>query len=169
MTPATVPSRPSLRVAFYGRVACDTDGTAMTTIASQYEQCRRALPPDAILAIFYDIGSDSAFRRHPGRLTVGDRRLPRDGGLEDLLAEAARPSRRFDHLVACSPDRLSRRMEHMRDLLNRLRLARVQPLFPVADGPAAAYPTDVIDLICGATPRRAETGSRRAGRRGGAR
>jgi Resolvase, N terminal domain len=120
----------ALRVAFYGRVACDGDGTAATAIARQYEQCRRALPPGAITAVFYDIGSHPGVRRRPGQLRLDGLTLRRDGGLNDLLAEAGRPSRRFDQIVTYGPDRLSRDMRRAWELLNRLAVAGVECLFP---------------------------------------
>jgi hypothetical protein len=122
-----------LRVAFYGRVACDADGTAMTAIARQYEDCRRALPPEAITAVFYDVGCFPAGRRHPGRLTIGDQSLRRDGGLHDLLVQARIPTRRFDQLITDGPDALSRNMERGSGLLIDLDRAGIEYLFPVGN------------------------------------
>jgi len=132
MTLANVPHR-ELRVAFYGRAAFDADDTAMPSIARQYEQCRRVLPPGAITAIFYDIGSYPTFRRPPGSLPVGDQTMRRDGGLDTLLFEAARAPRRFDQLITYSPDRLSRDTGTAYDLMHRLQRAGVQHLFPIGD------------------------------------
>ncbi len=132
-----------LRVAFYGRVACDSDDTAMTTIARQYEQCRRALPPGAITAIFYDIGSYPALRRRPGRLTVGDQRLRRDGGLDDLLGAAEGQPRRFDHLITCGPEILTRDTGRASTLLTRLTVAGIGYLFPVGGGTQRATQLDL--------------------------
>jgi hypothetical protein len=133
-----------LRVAFYGRVACDTDRTAMTTIARQYEQCRHALPPGAITAIFYDIGSHPAVRRRPGQLTVGDQNLHRGGGLDDLLAQAEGRPRRFDQLITYGPDRLSRDMRRAWELMHRLTLVDVECLFPFGDTVESARPNLTI-------------------------
>ncbi len=156
-----------LRVAFYGRVACDTDRTAMTTIARQYEQCRRALPPGAITAIFYDIGSHPAVRRRPGQLTIGDQKLHRDGGLGDLLGEAEGQPRRFDQLITCGPDVLSRDTGWASKLLTRLTVAGVDYLFPVGGGTQRATQLDLaIMRLVAATGteiwlRVAEDGDRR--------
>jgi hypothetical protein len=126
---------PSLRFAFYGRVACDADDTAMTNLARQYERCERAVPPGAIVAVFYDIGAGSAFHRRPGPLTVGGRVLRRDGGIGDLLTESQHLSRRYDFVTACDPWRLSRDVHQVRTLLDRLRQSHIRILFPdVAEG-----------------------------------
>jgi site-specific DNA recombinase len=83
-------------------------------LAHQLGAARRALPPAyTIVATFYDIGS--------GRLTPQERgigrsglelSLPREGGLGDLLAEAARPDRRF-HAVVCTSIESIARLSHL--------------------------------------------------------
>jgi hypothetical protein len=73
------------------------------SIPRQLQNCRRALPPNAVIvAFFWDIES--------GRKEIDDRgtgahekfeiAVPRDGGLPELLAEAKRKDRRFDAVTA---------------------------------------------------------------------
>jgi hypothetical protein len=141
MTIDTAPGHPRLRVAFYGRVAHDSDHT----LTQQYEQCRRALPSGTIAAVFYDVGP-SGKRGTPtfDRLTVGGVHARRDSELDDLLAEAIHRERRFDYLTASDPFRLSRNPSQAIQLLRRLRSVRIQPLFPhVAD---TGHPADLLDL-----------------------
>ena len=158
------PSRP-LRIAFYGRVARDDDG-AEEQLARQYERCRRALPPGSITAVFYDVGpSDAGSKPAFDRLFIGGVHARRDGGLDDLLAEAVRERRRFDYLTASDPFRLSRNPGRANELLHRLRLARVQPLFPLVAG--TAHTADAIDLLLSAVP--AGNRARITRRAGGAR
>jgi site-specific DNA recombinase len=166
MTVTNMPGHPKLRVAFYGRVARDDDGSAMTTMAEQYERCRHALPPGAITAVFYDVGTYPGFRRHPGRLRIGGQTVRREGGLDDLLAEAQRRSRRYDYLSACDPFRLSRDHRRLRDLLDRLDRAEVHPLFPDLGLPAVP-PVDVVDLFVAVWPVLGSESWRKRTQRGG--
>ncbi|MEH1127346.1 hypothetical protein [Micromonospora sp. CPCC 206061] len=135
---------PTPAVAFYGRVAHDSDHTE-EQLTQQYEQCRRALPPGTITAVFYDVDPSGT----PGtptfdRLTIGGVHARRDSELDDLLAEAIHRERRFDYLTASDPFRPSRNPGQAIQLLRRLRSARIQPLFPhVAD---TGCPADLLDL-----------------------
>jgi hypothetical protein len=141
MTVANVPC-PSLRVAFYGRVACDADGTALTHLAHQYEQCRSVLPPDAITAILYDIGKPA--NRCPWSFTIGDQRVNRSGSLDDLLTEATNPARRFDQLITYGPDRHSPDMRRADEVLRRLTAAGVEYLIPTG---ATVEPGRPVGLV----------------------
>ena len=115
----------------------------MPIIARQYEQCRGTLPPGAITAIFYDIGAHPAVRRRPGQLTIGDQRLHRDGGLDDLLGAAEGQPRRFDHLITCGPDILSRDTGRASTLLTRLTGGGIGYLLPVGGGTQHATQLDL--------------------------
>jgi hypothetical protein len=142
------PGRPPLRVAFYGRLGCDSDDTELSLVR-QYEQCRRVLPPQSLTAVFYDVGSGPVNRPHPApaRLTIrAGVDAVRDGGLADLLAEATSANRRFDCLITCGPDRVSRDSQRAVELMNELERATVPCLFPEGDGqiltPCPAWPLD---------------------------
>lgn len=113
-----------LRVAFYGRCASDDPDDASNSLAWQYDSCLRVLPPHAIVALFYDIGTppaNSTLERLP--LLTGGR--PRAGGIAELVAEAATPDRRFDHVITESPERLSRRTHVAASLLHHFAVHRV--------------------------------------------
>ena len=138
-----------MRVGFYGRVAHD-DRTAPDEIDRQYERCKRAVPPGAIVAVFYDIGpAHSPFRRlsEPHRSGLS---LRRDGGIGELLTESRDATRRFDSVAACDPFRLSRDVNQRRTLLQRLREDGVDVFFAdlgiyASDWPDPLFhPTDPV-------------------------
>ncbi|MEV5413165.1 recombinase family protein [Thermopolyspora sp. NPDC052614] len=105
--------RGPLLCAFLGRTSTEDKQDPTLSIPRQLQASRAALPDQAIIvAHFYDVESgrkDLAARGH-GR---GHERfsipVPRDGGVADLLAEAARPDRRFDAVICESIDRIARR------------------------------------------------------------
>ena len=150
MSLATTPGRPPLRVAFYGRVASDSDDTELS-LARQYEQCLRALPPGSISAVFCEVGpSETGSKPAFDRITVRAGYARRGGGLDHLLAEAFREDRRFDYLTASDPFRLSRNSGRTNELLRRLRSVSVRPLVPL--GYATAYTTDAVNPLLSAIP-----------------
>ena len=68
-----------------------------------------------IVAHFYDIESgrkDLAARGRSDAHEMVSIPIHRDGGITDLLAEAERPDRRFDHVICESIDRIARRTVH---------------------------------------------------------
>jgi hypothetical protein len=54
-----------------------------------------------------------------------DLRIPRDGGITDLLAEARRPGRRFDAVICESIDRIARRTYYGAKIEHELEQAGV--------------------------------------------
>jgi hypothetical protein len=64
--------------------------------------------------------------------------IPRDGGLQGLLAEAERPDRRFDVVICGGIDRISRRTYYGALVEHRLEQAGVQLL--AADEPFSLDP-----------------------------
>jgi DNA invertase Pin-like site-specific DNA recombinase len=65
-----------------------------------------------IVAHFYDVESGRKDLDKRGYSTAHERfdiRIPRDGGIQDLLSEARRPDRRFDAVICESIDRVARR------------------------------------------------------------
>jgi hypothetical protein len=93
------------------------------SISRQYGNCERALLPDMqITLVFYDIetsrkelgqrGSSTSWRKF-------DIPIRRDGGIDDLLAEATSPDRRFDVVICGSAastatgHRRPRRVRHL--------------------------------------------------------
>jgi hypothetical protein len=53
-------------------------------------------------AVFYDLAPPAATNLGADRLLSGQTRLPRDGGMTELLTEAISPGRRFNHLITAS-------------------------------------------------------------------
>lgn len=104
--PAMVP------VAWAARVSDEEAQDPTLSLPRQLARARAALPAGfVIVAFFFDVES--------GRLELDQRgqdaayaqfniNIPRDGGINELLAEARRPDRRFVAVVCESIDRISR-------------------------------------------------------------
>jgi site-specific DNA recombinase len=110
--------RDEVRVAFLGRTSTDDQQDPRQSVMRQLENSRVAIPESwVIVAHFYDVESGRLELNARGQRTDYDRYdipVPRDGGVTDLLAEAAHPGRRFDVVICesvsrvlCSP-RMSR-------------------------------------------------------------
>jgi site-specific DNA recombinase len=130
-------SQGPLRVAVAARTSTEDQQDPTLSIPRQVHNCRAALPDNAaITCYFYDIesGRKDLASRGKGR---GHERfsipVPRDGGLQDLLAEAARPDRRFDAVICESIDRIARRTYIATLIENQLEQAGV--LLLAADEP----------------------------------
>jgi site-specific DNA recombinase len=138
---ATVPTAADpfdgLRVAWCGRTSTDDVQDPTLSLPRQLDNSRTALPAGAVIvAHFYDIESGRKNLEDRGRGTAHEQfhiPIPRDGGIQDLLAEAARPSRRFDAVVCESIDRISRRTFYGTKIEHELEQSGV-PLF-AADEP----------------------------------
>ncbi|WP_460696639.1 recombinase family protein [Nocardia thraciensis] len=90
----------------------------------------------AITAAFWDVESgrmDLDDRGHSASHEQFDISVPRDGGIQDLLAEAERPDRRFDYVMCESIERIARRTHTGTDIEHRLERAGVRLL--AADEP----------------------------------
>lgn len=82
-------ARATVRVAFYSRVGRDSDpGTTNQSLGHQNQRCIDALPPDAIIAVFHDVGSPGHPRSAPPGIGLG--RVRRNSDLQALLDEALR-------------------------------------------------------------------------------
>jgi site-specific DNA recombinase len=125
--------RGEVRVAFVGRTSTEDQQDPRQSLLRQLERSRTALPAAwVIVCHFYDVES--------GRLELADRGhgvgieerfdipIPRDGGLADLLAEAAHPNRRFDVVICETMSRLARRMYENLSVERELERAGV-PVF----------------------------------------
>ncbi|GAA3744748.1 recombinase family protein [Salinactinospora qingdaonensis] len=135
-----------LRVAFAGRTSTDDRQDPTLSIPRQLTSSRSNLPEQAaIVAHFYDVES--------GRTELGLRGqgraheemsipVPRDGGITDLLEEAARSDRRFDAVICESIDRIARRtylgtqIEYRLEQLGVMLFASGEPI--VASGERAS-------------------------------
>ncbi len=127
-----------LRVAWCGRTSTEDLQDPTLSLPRQLDNSRTALPPGAlVVAHFYDIESGRKNLEDRGHGTAHERftiPIPRDGGLQDLLAEAARDQRRFDAVICESIDRISRRtfygtkIEHELEQLGVALFAADEPI-----------------------------------------
>ncbi|WP_084655434.1 recombinase family protein [Nocardia altamirensis] len=125
------------RVAFVGRTSTADLQDPTLSIPRQHSACEFALPDSAtIVAYFYDIESGRKELAARGRSAAHDQfdiPVPRDGGIQDLLAEAETPDRRFDYAICESIERISRRTYSGTSIEHRLEEAGVRLL--AADEP----------------------------------
>ena len=116
VAPVPTPSSPyaiGLRLAWWGRVSTEDQQDPTLSLPRQLHNSRSALPPGAlIVAHYYDVESgrkDLALRGYSHAHERFDIPIPRDGGIQDLLAEARNPTRRFDAVICESIERVARR------------------------------------------------------------
>ena len=105
--------RDEVRVAFLGRTSTEDQQDPRQSILRQLGGSKTALPESwVIVAHFYDVESGRMELERRGRGEDYDRfdiPIARDGGISDLLEEAARPDRRFDVVICESIARVARR------------------------------------------------------------
>src|ERR1700728_3496528 len=129
---STAPAEP-VPVAFIGRTSTLTLQDPAASLRRQVRECQAKLPPGwYIAAWFWDIesgglptdqrGHGSAHEQFAG---IG---IPRDGGLSDLLAEAASPVPRFAAVICEDIERSGRDTYYALQLEKQLTLAGI-PLF----------------------------------------
>jgi len=137
--PVTPPPAEPVPVAVYCRTSTLALQDPVASVRRQLRSCEQWLPPGwFIAAVFSDVesgGTDLDRRGHgDGWRVLTDAGLPRDGGIADLLSEAASPTPRF---VAALVEDIER---SARDMLSSLGLekqlsAQGIPLF-ATDEPA---------------------------------
>lgn len=134
LAPAVVLNEPSIiRVAFIGRTSTYDQQDPTLSLPRQFRNCLDALPDNAtITAHFYDIESgrkEAEVRSGSRAHEMFDIDIPRDGGIQELLDEAARPGRRFDVVICEDISRIARRtyigtqIEHQLEQLGVLLVA----------------------------------------------
>ncbi len=121
-TAAAVPAEP-VPVAFIGRTSTLTLQDPRASLNRQLRAARDWLPPGWFLAaIYWDIesGGIDLEQRSQGQAykEFTDAGLPRDGGMADLLREAASPAPRFAAVICEDIERSGR------DMFNALRLEK---------------------------------------------
>ncbi|WP_084525876.1 recombinase family protein [Nocardia vaccinii] len=125
------------RIAFAGRTSTADLQDPTLSIPRQYSNCQLATPDGgAITASFWDVESgrkELADRGHTTNHEQFDIPVPRDGGIQELLAEAERPDRRFDYVLCESIERIARRTHTGTGIEHRLERAGVRLL--AADEP----------------------------------
>jgi site-specific DNA recombinase len=119
----------ALRLAWVGRTSTYDQQDPSLSLPRQLASSREALPPSwVIVAHFYDVESGRLDLDARGQGTAHqafDLRIPRDGGIPDLLAEARRPNRRFDAVICESIDRIARRTYYGAKIEHELEQAGV--------------------------------------------
>ena len=102
-----------LRIAWWGRVSTEDQQDPTLSLPRQLHNSRAVLPAGAtIVAHFFDVESgrkDLDARGYSKAHERFDIPIPRDGGIQDLLAEAHRADRRFDAVICESIERVARR------------------------------------------------------------
>ena len=124
-TPTAAP-----RYAWYGRVSTEDEQDPTLSFPRQLQNAERQVAEAGgrIVAHYYDIesGTRSYAARGSGGLAGFDIPIPRDGGLQDLLADAARRPARFDRVIVESISRLSRNSSVAFRVEDELRQAGVR-------------------------------------------
>ena len=127
---AAVTAAPALiPVAFLGRTSTDDQQDPVGSLLRQLRISQEALPEGCVIvAYFYDVESGRKDLDVRGR---GDRHerlaipIPRDGGIHDLLKEAASPNRRFQAVICEQIDRIARRTYYGTLVEHQLQSANV--------------------------------------------
>ncbi len=124
--------RDEVRVAVLARTSTEDQQDPRQSLMRQVGNCRSALPESwAIVAVFFDVESGRMELDQRGKGTDYERfdiPIPRDGGIADLLDEAAHPNRRFDVVICESISRVARRAYEGLSVERELERADV-PLF----------------------------------------
>ncbi len=143
---------------FVGRTSTDDRQDPTLSLPRQLGNCQKALAASpenvVIVAHFYDVESgrkDLEARGHGSAHEQFTIPIPRDGGLADMLTEAASPERRFELVICESIDRIGRRTVYATRIEHELQRHGVRLL--AADEP--------IDLARSATPRATNVLTRR--------
>ena len=118
------------RYAWFGRVSTDDEQDPTLSFPRQLDNAERQVAESGgrIVAHYYDIesGTRAYDARGSGGLTGFDIPILRDGGLKDLLADAARRPARFDRVIVESISRLSRNSSVAFRVEDELRTAGVR-------------------------------------------
>src|SRR2546421_979329 len=106
-------SQATVPVAWLGRTSTEDAQDPTLSLPRQLRNARAALPPGwVIVAHFYDVESGRKDLDARGHGTAHQQfaiPIPRDGGIADLLEEAATPNRRFAAVICESIERVARR------------------------------------------------------------
>ncbi|MDQ1307208.1 MAG: site-specific recombinase [Actinomycetota bacterium] len=126
-----------VRAAFAARVSTDDQQDPTLSLPRQLASCQKSLPDGmVIVAHFFDIESGRTVLDLRGQGHAHDKfdiPIHRDGSIDDLLAEAQRPDRRFDVVICESVDRIARityygtKIEHELEQVGVLLLASDEP------------------------------------------
>src|SRR5579875_3109293 len=125
---------PALPVAFSGRTSTEELQDPVASLRRQARLCKEKLPPGMFIAAYYwdiesggldidDRGHGTSYEKYMQRIGI-----PRDGGLADLLTEAASPHPRFAAVICEDIERSGRDTFYALKLEKELTLAGI-PLF----------------------------------------
>jgi site-specific DNA recombinase len=107
------PTTAVTRIALLARTSTEDQQDPTISIPRQLRTCQNVLPDGAmIVAYFYDVESGRKDLAERGRSRSHELMaipIPRDGGIQDLLAEAESGQARFDAVICESVDRIARR------------------------------------------------------------
>ena len=116
-------------VAFLGRTSTDDQQDPVGSLLRQLRISQEALPEGCVIvAYFYDVESGRKDLDARGRGNLHKRLaipIPRDGGIHDLLKEAASPNRRFQAVICEQIDRIARRTYYGTLVEHQLQSANV--------------------------------------------
>lgn len=101
-----------ITLAWYGRLSTEDEQDPSLSFPRQIDACLRAVGDRGRLAAFFfdvESGLKALAQRGAGRTEDFGLEIHRDGGLQELLAEAERPDRRFEAVIVESIDRLARK------------------------------------------------------------
>src|SRR3954451_25342426 len=106
--------RGEVRVAGPGRTSTEEQQDPRQSLIRQIGACRTALPESwVVVGHFYNVETGGMALTERGRATDVHEKFgtpfPRDGGITDLLEEAASPNRRFDVVICESISRVAPR------------------------------------------------------------
>ncbi len=128
--PVTTPAGPTPRYAWYGRVSTEDEQDPTLSFPRQLQNAERQVAESGgrIVCHYYDIesGTRAYAARGSGGLAGFEIPIPRDGGLQDLLADAAKRPARFDRVIVESISRLSRNSSVAFRVEDELRQAGVR-------------------------------------------
>ena len=126
----TTPTGPAPRYAWYGRVSTEDEQDPTLSFPRQLANAERQVEEAGgrIVAHYYDIesGTRAYSARGSGGLAGFEIPIPRDGGLQDLLADAGRRPAWFDRVIVESISRLSRNSSVAFRVEDELRQASVR-------------------------------------------
>ncbi|GAA5109076.1 recombinase family protein [Haloechinothrix salitolerans] len=124
--------RDEVRVAFLGRTSTEDQQDPRQSLMRQLGNCKAALPESWVIAAhFYDVESGRMELDLRGRGVNYERfgiPISREGGIAELLTEAAEPGRRFDVVICEGIARVARRAFEGISIERELERAEV-PLF----------------------------------------
>jgi site-specific DNA recombinase len=113
LAPEEVAAAVTIPVAWLGRTSTEDAQDPTLSLPRQLRKSRSALPPNwVIVAHYYDVESgrkDLDQRGHGTGHEQFDIPIPRDGGIQDLLAAAQQPDRPFAAVICESIERVARR------------------------------------------------------------